>query len=233
MNTPTIAVRFRGVSRRFGESAASSVVAVDNVSLDVRRGALTLVMGPSGSGKTTLLSLTAGLLAPNDGEIEVDAVRLASLHAAELSEFRLRKIGFIFQRFRLLEALSALENIELSLSLAGVRRPESRERAQKLLELVGMTDRVEVLAGKLSGGEQQRIAIARALANTPALILADEPTGSLDSRAGQRVIEMLRGIANDGVTVLVVSHDERLVPYADTVVRMEDGRVTSLLQKEV
>lgn len=228
MTTPGVAVRLDRVSRRFGEEDGAVVRAVDAVSLELRRGALTLVMGPSGSGKTTLLSLAGGLLAPSEGKVEVDGTLLASLAPSELTNFRLRQVGFVFQRFRLLEALSALENIELPMSLAGIRRPASRERARVLAERVGLTGRLTGRARTLSGGEQQRVAIARALANDPPVILADEPTGSLDSHAGQVIVELLHEAAKGGKAVLVVSHDTRIVPYADTVVRMEDGGVVGV-----
>ena len=228
MTTPGVVVRLDRVSRRFGEEDGAVVRAVDAVSLELRRGALTLVMGPSGSGKTTLLSLAGGLLAPSEGKVEVDGTLLASLAPSELTNFRLRQVGFVFQRFRLLEALSALENIELPMSLAGIRRPDSRERARVLAERVGLTGRLTGRARTLSGGEQQRVAIARALANDPPVILADEPTGSLDSHAGQVIIELLHEAAKGGKAVLVVSHDARIVPYTDTVVRMEDGGVVGI-----
>lgn len=228
MSADRVAVRLDAVSRCFGEATGAPVRAVDGVTLELSRAALTLVMGPSGSGKTTLLSLIGGLLAPSEGDVEVDGTRLATLSPAALTAFRLRRVGFVFQRFRLLEALSALENIELPLTLAGVGRPESRERARALAERVGLTVRLDARAGTLSGGEQQRAAIARALANDPPVLLADEPTGSLDSRAGQRIIELLHDAAARGVAVLVVTHDGRLERHADTVVRMEDGRVAAV-----
>ncbi len=225
-NAPAMAaVRLAHVTRRFGEESGSPVRAVDDVSLTLQRGALTLLMGPSGSGKTTLLSLLGGLLAPSDGTIEVDGTSLASLSPSALSAFRLRRVGFVFQRYRLLEPLSALENIELPLTLAGVRRPASRTRARQLAAAVGLDRRLDARSGSLSGGEQQRVAIARALANDPPVLLADEPTGSLDSHAGQRIIELLHDAAASGAAVLVVSHDTRLMPYADAVLHMEDGRI--------
>lgn len=228
MSADRVAVRLHAVTRCFGKTTGAQVRAVDGVTLELRRAALTLVMGPSGSGKTTLLSLIGGLLAPSEGEVEVDGTRLATLSPAALTAFRLRRVGFVFQRFRLLEALSALENVELPLALAGVGRPESRERARALAVRVGLTARLDARAGTLSGGEQQRAAIARALANDPPVLLADEPTGSLDSRAGQRIIELLHAAAAQGVAVLVVTHDGRLERHADTVVRMEDGRVAAV-----
>jgi putative ABC transport system ATP-binding protein len=227
MTPDAVAVRFDRVSRRFGEDSRALVRAVDSISLEVRRGELTLVIGPSGSGKTTLLSLAGGLLAPSEGSVEIDGTRLGALTPSTLTAFRLRRVGFVFQRFLLLDALSALENIELPMTLAGVRRPESRERARQLAERVGLPNRLTGRATMLSGGEQQRVAIARALANSPPVLLADEPTGSLDSRAGERIIELLHATAASGTAVLVVSHDMRLVPFADKLIRIEDGRVAA------
>jgi len=225
MTPDAVAIRFNRVSRRFGEDSGALVRAVDDISLEVRRGALTLVIGPSGSGKTTLLSLAGGLLAPSEGSVEIEGTKLGALTPSTLTAFRLRRVGFVFQRFLLLDALSALENIELPMTLAGVRRPESRERARQLAERVGLPSRLTGRARMLSGGEQQRVAIARALANSPPVLLADEPTGSLDSRAGERIIELLHATATSGTAVFVVSHDARLVPFADKVIRIEDGRL--------
>lgn len=223
MSAPAPAAQLHGVTRSFGP-AHRIVRAVDDVTLEVAPGTLTLLMGPSGSGKTTLLSLAGGLLSPDRGEIHVGGRSLASLEAVELSAFRLRHVGFVFQRFQMLEALTAVENIELPLNLAGRRRPDSHERALALAAQVGLHSRLDAPSRTLSGGEQQRVAIARALANDPHVLLADEPTGSLDSRAGQGVIELLRETASQGTAVLVASHDERWIPYADRIVRMEDGR---------
>ncbi|HEX4935571.1 MAG TPA: ABC transporter ATP-binding protein, partial [Gemmatimonadaceae bacterium] len=218
-------VRLTGVSRRFG-SGAEGGVALDDVTLDVPAAALTLVMGPSGSGKTTLLAVTGGLLSPTTGSVEVAGTPLGALTPAALAAFRLQRVGIVYQRFRLLDGLTALENIELPLNLAGVWRPASRERARALAARVGLERQLDVQASALSGGEQQRVAIARALANDPPVLLADEPTGSLDSRSGQRIIELLHAAAvEQGCAVLVASHDARLLPYAERVVWLEDGRV--------
>jgi ABC-type lipoprotein export system ATPase subunit len=224
MSAPAAAVQLRGVSRSFGPTHRI-VRAVDDVTLDVEPRTLTLLTGPSGSGKTTLLSLAGGLLSPDRGEVRVGERSLASLGAAELSAFRLRHVGFVFQRFQMLEALTALENIELPVNLAGGRRPESRKRALALAARAGLHSRLDARAGTLSGGEQQRVAVARALANDPYVLLADEPTGSLDSAAGQGVIELLREVASRGTAVLVASHDDRWISHADRIVRMEDGKV--------
>ena len=228
MSDARAVVRLEHVGVRFGDERHPVVHAVRDVSLEIPRGALTLVIGPSGSGKTTLLSVIGGLLAPSEGDVHVDGVRLGALSQSELTAFRLARIGFVFQTFRLIDAVSALENIELALNLSGMRRPASRDRARALAVRVDLTDRVDIRPRALSGGEQQRVAIARALANDPALLLADEPTGSLDSQTGQHIIEVLHAAAvHEGKAVLVVSHDTRLCQYAETIVRMEDGRIVA------
>jgi ABC-type lipoprotein export system ATPase subunit len=222
------ALQLQRVSRRFEEGGGHVVHAVEDLSLELWPGSLTLVLGPSGCGKTTLLLMAGGLLAPSAGEVQVAGTRLTTLSQARLTEFRLRRIGFVFQRSRLLEGLSALENIELPMTLAGRRRPATFKRAGELAGRVGLHDRLDADAGVLSGGEQQRVALARALANDPAVILADEPTGSLDSHSGRQIIRLLLDAARDGATVLVVTHDARIEPFADAVIHMEDGRIQAV-----
>ncbi len=191
--------------------------AVDGVSLDVARGEMVLIIGPNGSGKTTLLSMLGGLVRPTRGSVRVDG----QLVDHDLEEFRLRKVGFVFQTFRLLDALSVRENVQLVLDLA-----RSPRNADELLERVGALHLAERNVRALSGGEKQRVAIARALANDPAIVLADEPTGSLDSAAGEAAIALLHDAARrDGRAVVIVSHDTRIAAHADRVVRMMDGRV--------
>jgi len=223
--TPLTAVRLADVHRRF--AAGDTVVrAVDGVSLEIQRGAVTAFAGPSGSGKTTLLSLIGGLLPPSAGVVETDGVELAGLDQRALTAFRLRRLGIVFQAFHLIDALTVLENIELPLTLAGTRRPASQQQASALLARLGLEARGRFFPRALSGGEKQRCAIARALANAPALILADEPTGSLDAQAGEEVIALLRAEAvQHGRAVVVATHDPRLLRVADTIVRMEFGQV--------
>ncbi len=212
------------LSKTFGAGTPSAVCAVRDANLTILAGEMTLVMGPSGSGKTTLLSLMAGLIAPSAGVVELAGVRLAELSPSQLTEIRLHQVGFVFQTFRLIEALSVVENVELPLILAGLRRPASERRATELLGALGLIGRLHASPRSLSAGEKQRAAIARAFANNPPLLLADEPTGSLDSRAGQHVIELLHVAAHEqGNAVLVVSHDARIRGYADRVLEMEDG----------
>jgi putative ABC transport system ATP-binding protein len=217
-------VRAHRLWKVFGEGE-TRVEAVRDVDLELARGEIVLVMGPSGSGKTTLLSMLGGLLRPTDGEIWVDGVDIAKLSEQELPRFRAHRFGFIFQDFNLLAALSAEENVEVALNLAGSRGADANGRARQLLDDLGLGARLDFGADQLSGGEKQRVAVARAIANRPQLILADEPTANLDSQRGQETMRLLRRLANDeGATVLIVSHDERLRAVADRVLWLEDGR---------
>ena len=195
--------------------------AVDGVSLDVQRGEMVLIIGPNGSGKTTLLSMLGGLVRPTRGSVRADGRALEEMSERELEHFRLCRVGFVFQTFRLLDALSVRENVQLVLDLAG-----SRAKADAILERVDALHLAERNTRALSGGEKQRVAVARALANDPAIVLADEPTGSLDSAAGEAAIALLHDAARrDGRAVVIVSHDTRIARHADRVVRMADGRV--------
>lgn len=220
-------VRAIAVSKRFGVPGRLAVHAVRDVSLDVHRREILLVSGPSGSGKTTLLSMLGCLIEPSGGRIEIGGATVTALDQRGLTAFRLAHIGFIFQAFRLLDALTVLENVEVVLSLAGAARSASRRRAEELLGELGVSHLAQAFPGGLSGGEKQRVAIARAFANDPDVILADEPTGSLDSAAGQAVIELLCTAAQSrGKAVIIVSHDPRIARYADRILRIEDGAVT-------
>ncbi len=223
--TPHTAVRLVDVRRDF--TAGDTVVrAVDGVSLECQRGAVTALAGPSGSGKTTLLSLIGGLLPPSAGAIETDGVDLTRLDQRALTAFRLKHLGIVFQAFHLIDALTVVENVELPLTLAGAGRPGSRDRAMALVERFGLASRAGFLPRSLSGGEQQRTAIARALVADPPIVLADEPTGSLDASAGEAVVTLLHAeAARHGRAVIVASHDPRLLERAGRVVRMDFGRV--------
>jgi len=224
MNATEIVLDAQGVSRRFGEGA-TAVDAVRELGLEIAAGEIVLIMGPSGSGKTTLLTMLGGLLRPTSGTIAVDGQDLTKLSESQLPELRARSFGFIFQDFNLMPSLSARENVEIALNIAGVHGAAARSRAGELLERLGMAARMDFVPEQLSGGEKQRVAIARALANEPALILADEPTANLDSRHGREVMRELRRIAKDeGRSVVIVSHDERLKEIADRVLWLEDGR---------
>lgn len=223
--TPAVAVRLVNVSRQF-EAGGSLVRAVDGVSLSLSRGAITALTGPSGSGKTTLLSLVGGLLPASAGAVETDGVDLGTLDQAALTAFRLRHLGIVFQAFHLIDALTVAENVELPLTLAGVRRPDARRRALALVARLGLATRAEFLPRALSGGEKQRTALARALVLNPPILLADEPTGSLDADAGEHVITLLETEARaHGRAIIAASHDPRLLARADRVVAMSFGRV--------
>ncbi len=219
------------LSKVYDNHQGVSVLAVSDVSLNVQPGEIVLICGPNGSGKTTLLSMLGCLIKLSSGSLFILGQNTTQLSLRDVPAFRLRSIGFIFQAFRLLDSLTVIENVELVLNLAGIRRPESRKRARSILEEFNIAHRERFLPHALSGGEKQRVAIARALANDPPLLLADEPTGSLDSSAGQAVIQLLCDAARQrGKTVLIVSHDPRIQQYADTLLAMEDGR---LLEKRV
>jgi len=205
-------------------SGAESFQALKGINLEVQQGDIQLLMGPSGSGKTTLLSVLAGILTPTAGSVFVFGEEITSLSRVKLAHFRLQNIGFIFQGFNLFPALSAAENVELILEIKGIQGRAARQQAQVLLEQVGLGDKANHKPGNLSGGQKQRVAIARALAGNPRLILADEPTASLDSNSGHSVICLLRQLAKEeGCTVLMVTHDPRLVDVADRVAYLEDG----------
>lgn len=201
------------------------VHAVRGVSLDVTRGDSVAIVGPSGCGKSTLLNLLGGIDRPTAGTVTLNGQRIDRMRDADATRFRLTHIGFVFQRFYLMPALSALENVELPMAEARVPRAERARHARELLAYVGLAGRHDHRPAQLSGGEQQRVAIARALANHPELLLADEPTGELDARTGTEMIDLLGRVNSDGTTVIVVTHDEDLARAAKRVVHMRDGVV--------
>jgi putative ABC transport system ATP-binding protein len=200
--------------------------AVSDVSLDVDAGEVVLIIGPNGSGKTTLLSMLGGLVRPTRGIVRVEGRALNDMSERELEDFRLRRVGYVFQTFRLIEALDVRENVQLVIELAGTA--DAKRKAQAILDRVGALHLSNRDTKTLSGGEKQRVAIARALANDPAIILGDEPTGSLDTEAGEAAIGLLTDAARrDRRAVVIVSHDTRIAQHADRVVRLVDGRVQS------
>ena len=202
-----------------------AVHALRGVSLEIGAGEYVAVVGPSGSGKSTLLQLIGGIDSPTSGTVEVLGTVLQSLSDRELTRLRLTRLGFIFQRFHLLPVLTAQENVELPMAEAGVPREQRRARALELLGYVGLEHRARHRATQLSGGEMQRVAIARALANRPALLLADEPTGELDAATGHEILDLFRRLNQDGTTLVVVTHDDRLAEQADRIVHMLDGHI--------
>ena len=202
------------------------VPALDGVDFTVVRGEFLALVGPSGSGKSTLLNLIGALDRPSRGEIWVDGISLGEAKEAEWVRYRRQRIGFIFQSFNLLPTLTAVENVETPMKLAGVPRPERLKRAAALLESMGLAHRSAHRPNELSGGEKQRVAIARALANRPHLLLADEPTGNLDSKTGAIILDLLCGLVrSQGLTVIMVTHDLQVASQADRVIYMQDGRI--------
>jgi len=201
------------------------VHAVRGVSLEVTRGDYVAIVGPSGCGKSTLLNLLGGIDRPSKGSVAIDGARIDQMRDSEATRFRLRHIGFVFQRFYLMPALTAIENVELPMAEAKVPRDQRDRRARDLLAYVGLGQRRGHRPAQLSGGEQQRVAIARALANRPNIVLADEPTGELDAKTGTEMIELLAQVNRDGTTIVVVTHDEDLARAAKRVVHMRDGVV--------
>jgi putative ABC transport system ATP-binding protein len=206
-----------------GETA---VTALDGVSLQVDPGEFVAIMGPSGCGKSTLLHLLGGLDRPSSGAVLIDGHNLSDLSDAKLTEIRRRRIGFIFQFFNLIPVLSALENAALPITLDGVRPAEAKRRAAEWLDKVGLEGRSGHRPDQLSGGQQQRVAVARALVADPALVLADEPTGNLDTHSSEEIAGLLRQVANDwGRAVVIVTHDPRIAAYADRIIFLKDGAI--------
>ncbi|MEV0021658.1 ABC transporter ATP-binding protein [Streptomyces atroolivaceus] len=222
MNQQPAAVRLDTVTRSFGK-AADAVTALDGVSLAIPRGSFTAIMGPSGSGKSTLLQCTAGLDRPTSGRVFLGDTETTGLSERRLTLLRRERIGFVFQAFNLLPALTAEQNVALPLRLAG-RRPR-RAEVRAVLERVGLGSRARHRPTELSGGQQQRVALARALVTRPEVLFGDEPTGALDSRTGREVLELLRSMSDAGQTVIMVTHDPVAASYADRVVFLADGSI--------
>jgi putative ABC transport system ATP-binding protein len=208
-----------------GTAGGAEIRALDGVSVDIARGEFTAVMGPSGSGKSTFMNLLGCLDRPTSGEYLLDGKDVGALADDELAALRNRTIGFVFQNFNLLGRASAAENVELPLVYAGVRARERRRRALEMLERVGLAGRAAHFPAQLSGGQQQRVAIARALVMRPPLILADEPTGALDSRTSLEIMALLQALNRDGLTVVLVTHEPDVARFARRILRFRDGRV--------
>jgi putative ABC transport system ATP-binding protein len=217
-------VEVRGLRKSY-ESELAPVRALRGVDMTVQPGEFVAMMGPSGCGKSTLLNLIAGLDTPTDGEIVVAGESLTGKDEDALARMRRRHIGMVFQFFNLLEGMSALENVTLPAVIAGTPRKHAETRARDLLDLLGLADKASTTPGVLSGGQRQRLAIARALANQPTLLLADEPTGALDSAGGEEVLELFRRLHSGGQTILLVTHDQPVAAAASRIVHMRDGRI--------
>jgi putative ABC transport system ATP-binding protein len=218
------AVEVRGVYRTFEQDTAP-VRALRGADLAVPHGEFVAVMGPSGCGKSTLLNVIAGLDVPDEGEVTIAGESLAGMDESALAIMRRTHIGIVFQFFNLLEGMTALENVVMPAVIAGRKRRAAESRARDLLDLLGIGDKAKQAPGVLSGGQRQRLAIARALANEPTLLLADEPTGALDSEGGEEVLELFRRLHHGGQTILLVTHDQPVADAAQRIVRMRDGRV--------
>ena len=218
-------IEVEGLTKSYREAAGERVVFRD-LSLSAGDGEIVVLLGPSGSGKTTLLNLVSGIDLPTAGRVRIDDVTLTDLRERERTLFRRDRIGFVFQFFNLIPTLTVEENLLLPLELSGRETAEDHARARGLLERVGLGDRASAWPDRLSGGEQQRVAVARALSHDPAVVLADEPTGNLDRETGRTVLELLESLARSaGKTVLIVTHSEEAVPLADRVLVLRDGRL--------
>lgn len=227
-STSTTTVRCTAVTKTY-RTAGESVPALRGIDLEVHAGELMMLVGPSGCGKTTLISVIAGILNRDQGDCSVLGVDYAQMSSAQVTRFRARNIGFVFQQFNLLPTLTAAENVAVPLLINGHGRRAAIGRASEMLDRVGIGDRTRTLPSRLSGGQQQRVAIARALVHEPKLLVCDEPTSSLDHETGHRVMELLRSLALvQGRSVVIVTHDARIFEFADRIARMDDGRIQSI-----
>ncbi len=228
MSGPNIVVRCRGVTKSF-PAGDGDIEVLHGIDLDVPAGELTMLVGPSGCGKTTLISIIAGILSPTKGSVEAFGQTITRMRDSEKVAFRRKYIGFVFQQYNLLPALTAAENAAIPLVAAGMPMVKAAKEASAILSRIGMSAHLNKLPNQLSGGQQQRVAIARAVVHGPRLIVCDEPTAALDAESGQTVLEILRQAAlAPGRGVIVVTHDSRIFHFADRIVAMEDGRIRSV-----
>jgi putative ABC transport system ATP-binding protein len=225
-------VRTRDVKRVY-QMGGQPLEALKGINLDIDSGEYISIMGPSGSGKSTLFNMIGGLDKPTEGRVFIDEVDIAQLDAYELAWLRCRKIGYIFQTFNLIPVMTALENVTLPMIFAGMSTDDSRDKGVELLGAVGLGDRITHKPSELSGGQQQRVAVARALANDPAIVLADEPTGNLDLKTGKEIIELLKRLNREkAVTVISATHDLKMLDVSDRIVWIRDGRVDRIERRE-
>ncbi len=214
------------INKIFNLGMENELHILKDMNLEIDRGSFIAIVGPSGSGKTTLLDILGCLLKPTSGEVLIDGVITNELNDNELAHIRRDKIGFVFQQYNLISSQTALENVELPMRIAGVHRKDSRRRAEKLLRTVGLGERMYHRPPHLSGGEQQRVAIARSLANRPRIIMGDEPTGNLDSKTGKDILDLLKRLnKEENYTIIVVTHDLRIKKYAKRIINLRDGRI--------
>ncbi len=214
------ALELKHVEKSYSNGVSLKIL--DSINLQIKKGEFVAIVGPSGSGKSTLMHIMGALDRPTKGEVFIDGKNIAKMNDAELAEIRNKKIGFVFQSFNLMTKLTALENVAFPIELSG--KPDEK-RAKMLLDKVQLSHRLEHLPLKMSGGEKQRVAIARALANNPSIILADEPTGNLDSKTGQAIIELLKDIHKSGTTLIIITHDKAIAKIAKKKIVMKDGRI--------
>ena len=225
---PTVAIKAQGLTKGFGEGETYTL-AVSDVSFEAYLGEILFIVGPSGSGKTTMLSMVSGILRPDKGSVSMEGADLWSMSADELADYRLHRIGFVFQDYHLFPRLTTAENVAIPLIIRRHPWEQAMAKAREYLEIVGLGNRADIPPVKLSGGEQQRVAIARALAGQPDILILDEPTASLDGDTGRNIINFVRTqVLNDKRCILIITHDARIIEFADRVLTMEDGRVTSI-----
>jgi putative ABC transport system ATP-binding protein len=225
---PSIAVRCQGVTKTYG-SGAARVVALRGIDLEIRSGELMMLVGPSGCGKTTLISVIAGILDHDTGDCEVFGEDMQAMTQRRRTHFRGQNVGFVFQSFNLLPALTAEQNVAVPLMINGIPASRAHKAARDTLACVGLRDRAHALPAQLSGGQQQRVAIARSLVHNPRLIVCDEPTSALDHETGHSVMELLRQVAvGDGRSLVIVTHDARIFEFADRIARMDDGKIINI-----
>lgn len=217
-------LKLQSISKTF-KLDGTELKVLDTITLTIKKGEFVAIMGPSGSGKSTLMYIMGCLDTPTSGQIYFEGKSLLGLSEEELAKVRNQKIGFVFQMFNLLPRTTALNNVELPLIYAKTPLAERKRKALNLLAQLGLTDRAEHLPSQLSGGEQQRVAIARALVNNPSLILADEPTGNLDSKSGKEIMEILKQLNKEGNTIVIVTHDQAIAKYAQRILRIRDGKL--------
>lgn len=223
-------IELHDVRKVYGEGE-SAVVALDGINLNIPSGRLVSIIGKSGSGKSTLLNILGALDSPTNGEVSINGKSLNGLTSDEMAEYRNKNVGFIFQQFYLEPNFTVLENVEMPLLISGVSKAERRERARALINKFGLSDKTDKKANTLSGGQKQRVSIARALIHEPAIILADEPTGSLDSKNGKDVIDVLKSICGEGRTVILVTHNHDDANKADYIIELADGKAVNITDK--
>ncbi len=219
-------VKAENVFKVYNPGQENEVKVLNNIDFKIREGGFLSIIGPSGSGKTTLLDIIGCLLKPSSGRVFIDGMDIGKLDDSELARIRGKKIGFIFQQYNLIHSLTALENVVLALRIMGKSKQEARRRAKSLLEMMGLGKRLDHTPSQLSGGEQQRVAIARALANDPKIILGDEPTGNIDTKTGEKILELLKHLNREkGYTIILVTHDPRIGKYSDRIIHLIDGEI--------